>query len=151
LTLTGEIRILRREDLRIEYRRCADIADAIAIGGILRPASTTDHRAIRARIEDYRNRRQESQPREPSAGCIFRNPDGDSAGRLIDELGLKGERVGDAEVSQIHGNFIVNRGAATADDVVALVRKVRDRVLSERKVALEPEVLLYGQDWKDVL
>lgn len=151
VTLTGEIRILRREDLTIEYRCCADIADAIAIGGVLRPASSTDCRAIKARIETYRSRRQESQPREPSAGCIFRNPEGDSAGRLIDELGLKGERVGDAEVSRIHGNFIVNRGAATADDVVALVRKVRDRVLSERKVALEPEVLLYGQDWKDVL
>ena len=64
---------------------------------------------------------------------------------------MKGERVGDAEVSRIHGNFIVNRGAATADDVVALVRKARNRVRSERKVTLEPEVLLYGRDWKDVL
>jgi UDP-N-acetylmuramate--alanine ligase len=151
VTLTGEIRILKREDLTIEYRRCADIADAIAIGAVLRPASPTDDQAIRAQIAAYRRLRQQSQPREPSAGCIFKNPDGDSAGRLIDELGLKGERVGDAEVSQIHGNFIINRGAATADDVVALVRKVRNRVLSERKVALEPEVLLYGRDWKDVL
>lgn len=151
MSLTGEIRFLRREDLTIEYRRCADLADAIAIGGILRPASPVDHRAIKERVAAYRIRRQESQPREPSAGCIFRNPDGDSAGRLIDELGMKGERVGDAEVSRIHGNFIVNRGAATADDVVALVRKVRNRVRSERKVTLEPEVLLYGRDWKDVL
>jgi UDP-N-acetylmuramate--L-alanine ligase/UDP-N-acetylenolpyruvoylglucosamine reductase len=151
VNLTGEIRILRREDLTIGYRRCTDIEDTIAIGAVLRPTSLSNSRAIRAQIETYRRRRRESQPREPSSGCIFRNPEGDSAGRLIDELGLKGERVGDAEVSRIHGNFIVNRGAATADDVVALVRKVRDRVLSERKVALEPEVLLYGRDWKDVL
>jgi UDP-N-acetylmuramate--L-alanine ligase/UDP-N-acetylenolpyruvoylglucosamine reductase len=151
MSLTGEIRFLKREDLTIEYRRCADLADAIAIGGILRPASPADHRAIRERVAAYRIRRQESQPREPSAGCIFKNPAGDSAGRLIDELGMKGERVGDAEVSRIHGNFIVNRGAATADDVVALVRKVRDRVKAERKITLEPEVLLYGRDWEDVL
>jgi len=151
MTLTGETVILRPEDLTIGYRRCVELADLIAIGAILSPNSATGPRADQERIVAYRNRRNESQPREPSAGCIFRNPDGDSAGRLIDELGLKGERVGDAEVSRVHGNFIVNRGAATADDVVALVRKVRDRVLSERRVALEPEVLLYGRDWKDVL
>ena len=99
----------------------------------------------------YQKKRVESQPREPSAGCIFKNPPGNSAGRLIDESGLKGERVGDAEVSAVHANFIVNRGHATSADIIALVRKVRARVKDARGVDLEPEVLLYGQEWRDVL
>ena len=107
--------------------------------------------AIRSRIEAYRDQRQEAQPREPSAGCIFKNPDGDSAGRLIDALGLKGMRVGNAEISARHANFIINRGGATARDVIDLVRLVRDRVSRETNIVLEPEVLLYGRDWSEVL
>ena len=82
---------------------------------------------------------------------MFKNPPGASAGRLIDELGLKGERVGDAEVSPVHANFIINRGQATSADVIALMRRVRERVQQARAIALEPEVLLYGKDWRDVL
>ena len=74
-----------------------------------------------------------------------------SAGRLIDELGLKGERVGDAEVSTVHANFIVNRGHATSADIIGLIRRVRERVKSGRGIDLEPEVLLFGQNWKDLL
>lgn len=70
---------------------------------------------------------------------------------MIDECGLKGERVGDAEVSATHANFIVNRGAATSSDVLELMRRVRSRVRQATGVELEPEVLLYGADWKDVL
>ena len=73
------------------------------------------------------------------------------AGRLIDESGLKGERVGDAEVSSVHANFIVNRGNATGADVLELVRRVRARVRQVKGVELEPEVLLYGRKWQDVL
>jgi UDP-N-acetylenolpyruvoylglucosamine reductase len=102
-------------------------------------------------MDVYRRERQETQPREPSAGCIFRNPPGAAAGRLIDELGLKGERVGDAEVSPVHANFIINRGRATGADVIALMRRVRDRVRQARGVTLEPEVVLYGGEWRDVL
>ncbi|MEO7599478.1 MAG: UDP-N-acetylenolpyruvoylglucosamine reductase, partial [Opitutus sp.] len=76
---------------------------------------------------------------------------GASAGRLIDESGLKGERVGDAEVSPVHANFIVNRGKATGSDVLELVRRIRARVREVKGVDLEPEVLLYGKNWKDVL
>ena len=70
---------------------------------------------------------------------------------MIDASGLKGERVGDAEVSAVHANFIVNRGNATAGDVIELVRRVRARVEQAQGVKLEPEVLLYGKQWKDVL
>ena len=82
---------------------------------------------------------------------MFKNPEGDAAGRLIDECGLKGLRVGDAEVSRVHGNFIVNHGAARAADVLALIREVRGRVQAARGVTLEPEVLLVGGDWNDFL
>jgi len=98
-----------------------------------------------------RRKRPEGQPREPSAGCIFKTPPGDSAGRLIDRAGLKGERVGDAEVSPVHANFIVNRGQATTADVLELIRRVRARVQASAGVTLEPEVLLYGKKWEDVL
>jgi hypothetical protein len=102
-------------------------------------------------IDAYRDKRHQSQPREPSAGCMFKNPPGDSAGRLIDAAGLKGERVGGAEVSTVHANFIINRGGATAADVITLVRRVRERVQGASGVTLEPEVLLYGGDWRKEL
>ena len=88
---------------------------------------------------------------EISAGCVFRNPPGTSAGKLIDELGLKGERVGDAEVSAVHANFIINRGQATSADIIALMRRVRERVRQAHAITLEPEVLLYGREWRDLL
>lgn len=70
---------------------------------------------------------------------------------MIDEAGLKGERVGDAEVSPVHANFIVNRGHATSADIIALMRKVRARVKSARGIDLEPEVLLFGKKWEELL
>jgi UDP-N-acetylenolpyruvoylglucosamine reductase len=151
MTFAGESRTLRREEMHVDYRHCAELHDAIALGAILRPASTSEAASIARQIDVYKDKRQKSQPREPSAGCIFKNPSGDSAGRLIDVTGLKGERVGDAEVSPVHANFIVNRGRATSDDVIALVRRVRARVEAAQGVRLEPEVLLYGREWGEVL
>ncbi len=151
ITYAGEVKTLRKEEMHVDYRHCAELHDAIALGAILRPAAQAEAEAISRQVDAYREKRQKSQPREPSAGCIFKNPPGDSAGRLIDQSGLKGERVGDAEVSSVHANFIVNRGHATSADVIALVRKVRARVEQAKGVKLEPEVLLYGQRWEDVL
>ncbi len=151
MTMAGEMRVMSKTEMHVEYRICAELRDAIALGAWLRPAASAPADDIRRQIDVYQKKRLESQPREPSAGCIFKNPPGDSAGRLIDELGLKGERVGDAEVSPVHANFIVNRGHATSADVVALVRKIRARVKGERGLDLEPEVLLFGRDWRDLL
>ncbi len=151
MTLDGEVRTLKKSEMHVDYRHCAELHDAIALGALLKPASQSEAASIAKQIEAYKEKRQKSQPREPSAGCIFKNPPNDSAGRLIDASGLKGERVGDAEVSVIHANFIVNRGHATANDVIELVRRVRARVEQKQGVKLEPEVLLYGKQWKDVL
>ena len=151
MTFDGEILTLKRAEMHVDYRHCAELHDAIALGALLRPASQAEAGEIARRIDVYKDKRQKSQPREPSAGCIFKNPAGDSAGRLIDASGLKGERVGDAEVSAVHANFIVNRGHASANEVIELVRRIRARVEQAQGVKLEPEVLLYGKSWKDVL
>ncbi len=92
-------------------------------------------------------KRKTTQPwRAASAGCFFKNPDsGDSAGRLIDSAGLKGFRVGDAEVSKKHANFIVNRGHASADDILRLMEAVQERVYKNFNLKLEPEVKIVGQ------
>jgi len=84
----------------------------------------------------------------PSAGCAFKNPAGHSAGRLIDQMGLKGSRIGDAQVSFRHANFIVNLGQATCDDVLALMEHIQRRVVARAGVQLEPEVRLLGERWR---
>lgn len=151
MTLDGEVRCLKKADLHVDYRYCGELQAAIALGAWLRPAAAAAAADIRRQMDVYQQKRVETQPREPSAGCIFKNPPGTSAGRLIDEAGLKGERVGDAEVSPVHANFIVNRGKATSADIMALMRRVRERVKQSRGIDLEPEVLLYGREWRDVL
>jgi UDP-N-acetylenolpyruvoylglucosamine reductase len=151
MTHAGEVQTLRPVEMGVAYRQCAALREAIALGALLRPAAPAAAAEIARLIETYRSQRHEAQPREPSAGCVFKNPPGGSAGRLIDECGLKGARVGGAEVSPRHANFIVNLGTATAGDVLELVRRVRGRVRQLTGVDLEPEVLLYGKDWKDVL
>ena len=97
--------------------------------------------AIRSRMEDCRDRRRRTQPIElPSAGSVFRHPPGAFAGKLIEDCGLKGTRIGGAEVSQKHAGFIVNRGGATAQDVTELIAHIRETVLRETGYRLECEV-----------
>ena len=105
-----------------------------------------DPAAIRAVVVEYRGKRGTSQPlSKRNAGCIFKNPPGQSAGRLIDQAGLKGLRVGDAEVSPEHANFLINHGHATAAEFAELMAQVRAKVLEASGVALEAEVEI----WRD--
>jgi UDP-N-acetylmuramate dehydrogenase len=111
--------------------------------------SSADPAAIRARLAEIRLWRQEHQPlSQPSAGSVFRNPPGDSAGRLIDACGLKGSRVGGAQVSEKHANFIVNAGGATAADVRRLADTVRAEVAERFGTELAYEVQFIG-DWSE--
>jgi len=103
--------------------------------------SRGDRDAIEERMRELAVRRRESQPLElPSAGSMFKRPEGHFAGKLIEDCGLKGLRIGGAEVSQKHAGFIVNRGGATASDVRMLVEEIQKRVLAETGVTLECEV-----------
>ncbi len=151
VTLDGELLNWPKEKFHIGYRNCAELRDAIAIKAIFVAGKSGESTDIRRQMDTYAAKRKESQPREPSAGCIFKNPEGNFAGKLVDELGLKGLTNGAAEVSAVHGNFIINRGGATSADVLGLVRQVRDTIHRERGIMLEPEVLLLGESWEEVL
>ncbi len=97
-------------------------------------------------LEESRLKRRTSQPRESSAGCIFKNPVTVPAGKLVDELGLKGSRIGGAKVSEVHGNFIVNDHQATASEVLALIARVKEAALQTRGIQLETEVQIVGEE-----
>lgn len=99
------------------------------------------------RQEDYARRRREKQPLSfPSAGSTFKRPEGYFAGALIEKSGLKGTRVGGAQVSELHAGFVINTGGATAADIIGLIELVRARVFSDSGVLLEPEVKMIGED-----
>ena len=102
--------------------------------------------AIRTRVAEYREKRGTSQPlSKRNAGCIFKNPPGQSAGRLIDQAGLKGLRLGDAEVSPEHANFLVNHGKATAAEFAELMTQVQAKVQEHSGITLEPEVEIWRE------
>ena len=107
----------------------------------------TDPAAIRSTMEEYVEYRQQTQPTGASIGSMFKNPEGDHAGRLIEAAGLKGERRGEAEISSKHANFFVNHSGATAADVYALIELAMQRVAEKFDVELELEVELLG-DWE---
>jgi UDP-N-acetylenolpyruvoylglucosamine reductase len=126
------------------YRSCELLKTRIALGAVLVGQPGVRER-IEERMNEFSRKRWSSQPAAPSAGCIFKNPVTVPAGRLIDELGLKGTRVGGATVSLEHGNFIVNDGTATAHDVLGLIELIRQRARNERSIELEPEVEIIGE------
>ncbi|MDR4475364.1 MAG: UDP-N-acetylmuramate dehydrogenase [Nitrospira sp.] len=131
-------------DIPFSYRK-AHLPRGIVAGVWLqlRPGA---HDQIERTVKDYLQYRKDTQPLTwPSAGCVFKNPPQDSAGRLVDAAGLKGARVGDAQVSDKHANFMVNLGQARAADVLALIRKVRAAVKKQSGVTLELELKVVGQ------
>jgi len=147
----GRLQDRPQADFHFGYRKVEEISRGIALGGIFKGSVQARSEEIRERMDSYSSARKASQPREPSAGCIFKNPEGSYAGKLIDENDLKGLRVGGAEVSGVHGNFIINRGGASASDVVELIRRIRLKVKANSGYTLDPEVLLMGQSWTTVL
>jgi UDP-N-acetylmuramate dehydrogenase len=101
---------------------------------------------VKGRISEIAEKRKSSQPQGASLGSMFKNPPGDFAGRLIEEAGLKGNRVGDVEISQVHGNFFLNRGKGTAKDIAELIELSRNAVKDQFGVDLELEIQFIG-DW----
>jgi UDP-N-acetylenolpyruvoylglucosamine reductase len=129
----------------VEYRACPLFKTNIALAATFRGRPDSAE-SIAKRASAFNQKRWQSQPKESSAGCIFKNPSpAVSAGKLIDELGLKGARHGGAVVSKVHGNFIVNEGSATAADVLELIDFIKSRAKAERGVELLEEVEIIGQ------
>ncbi len=141
----GEIHERAASEVTVEYRGCPLFKNHIAIGAVLKGQRTSPE-IIRQRMDAFSRKRWDSQPNQSSAGCIFKNPPTIPAGRLIDELGLKGTRVGGAMVSDVHANFIVNDGSATAQDVLSLIEVIKQRAQSARGIVLETEVEILGED-----
>lgn len=126
------------------YRTSGLAARGVIVETVLR-LEESDKGRIRASMEESLDRRKATQPLGvPSAGSIFRNPQGDSAGRLIEAAGLKGTRLGGARVSDVHANFIVNEGGATAADVAGLIRKIQMTVRDIHGIELTPEIRFLG-------
>jgi len=106
-----------------------------------------DRKGIKEKMDDFKARRREKQPLDmPSAGSIFKRPEGYYAGKLVQDCGLRGYRIGGAEVSALHCGFIVNTGNATAADVISLIEYIRDAVFKKFGVVLETEVKIIGED-----
>jgi UDP-N-acetylenolpyruvoylglucosamine reductase len=140
----GNIRELTPREMDVAYRGCATLKKFVALGAVLfgRPDSVE---SIAQRMSAFSQRRWNTQPAAPSAGCMFKNPAAIPAGKLIDELGLKGARVGGAMVSLEHGNFLVNDGSATAADVLELIGRLQAKALGERGIELHTEVEIIGE------
>jgi len=143
--LTASELALAYRDTRLKHPREGGLAEWVLAATFRLAPAPAD--TIKERLDDIRRWRQAHQPLGlPSAGSVFRNPDGDSAGRLIDSAGLKGTRIGGAVVSEKHANFIVNDQKGTASDVRRLGDRVRDEVERAHGVRLEYEIVFLG-DW----
>lgn len=143
---SGEFRTLSSRELGFSYRRSA-VGRFLALGFTFVFSGMAEPEAIFGRMREYRERKKASQPLgKPSAGCVFKNPAGDSAGSLLDQAGCKGMREGAAEVSGLHANFIVNQGGAGSGDVARLAVRMREAVWRKFELELEPELILWGED-----
>ena len=144
VTINGKRKRIEASTLSFVYRKTM-LPKGIVIGAWMQLTSAAKN-TIQLATKQYLQYRKTTQPLTlPNAGSVFKNPTGDSAGRLIEAAGLKGLRIGDAEVSTKHANFIVNKGAATADQVLLLVQKVRDRVARKFGVRLKLEWKVVGE------
>jgi UDP-N-acetylmuramate dehydrogenase len=145
LLATGEMVEVRPEEVVVGYRFAALPEHSVVLGATLR-AERANPSEVQEEVRQLYRCRRESQPLSyPNAGSIFKNPPGERAGHLIDQLGLKGLRIGDAQISVKHANFIVNCGQASVTDVLALIDYVKCQALVHTGILLEEEVCIVGE------
>ena len=132
-------------ELEVNYRHVPSLDQNYAVAAVFRGTPSPPEEIAR-RLDESQEKRRTTQPSAKSAGCIFKNPASVPAGKLVDELGLKNSRVGQARVSEIHGNFIVNDGGATASEILELIARIQDTARKERGVELETEVQIVGEE-----
>src|SRR6266542_2409915 len=140
----GNPHVKNRDELEVFYRRFPLLEKNFAISATFR-AQPSERAKIDSRLRESQEKRRTTQPIAKSAGCIFKNTDSIPAGKLVDELGLKNLRVGNARVSQVHGNVIVNDGGATATDVLQLIENIKSVARAKRGIELETEVEIVGE------
>ena len=144
LDAEGNPHVKDRDELEVFYRRFPLLENNFAISATFR-TQPAERAEIDSRLRESQEKRRTTQPIAKSAGCIFKNPGNIPAGRLVDELGLKNSRVGNARVSEVHGNFIVNDGGATAAEMLQLIDKIQSAARAMRGIELETEVEIVGE------
>ena len=144
LDANGEAHTKTRDELEVHYRNFPLLEKNFAVCAVFRGSPAPLEEIVR-KLEASQEKRRTSQPCAKSAGCIFKNPDSCPAGKLIDELGLKNSRVGKARVSEVHGNFIVNDGGATAAEMLELIERIKATARAKRGIELETEVQIVGE------
>ena len=146
LDTQGEVRVLPKEELKMGYRTSIVKEKGYTVLSVELELTRGNQEEIRNTMEDLKERRTSKQPLEmPSAGSTFKRPEGYFAGKLIMDSGLRGFSVGGAQVSEKHCGFVVNKGGATAMDVLNLIREVQRRVKEQFGVDLETEVRFLGE------
>ena len=146
LTADGEVKEFPAESLQLGYRTSVFKTNGDIILFSKYKLHSGEHDAIKAKMDDVMDRRKTKQPLEyPSAGSVFKRPEGAFAGTLIEQCGLKGKTVGGAQVSEKHAGFIINVGGATCDDVMGLVKIVQDTVKDQTGYILEREIIRTGR------
>ncbi len=146
ITADGKINTAYVDELNFGYRKSMfSVSDSIILSAVLK-MQKANMGEIKTKMADFAKRRSDKQPLSmPSAGSTFKRPEGHFAGKLIEDSGLKGYSIGGAQVSEKHSGFIVNKGGATAKDVLDLIEYVKNTVKAEFGVTLEPEVRLVGE------
>lgn len=142
-----EIKTLTKEEQEFSYRKSIfQKNNRIILSGKIR-LEKGNKEEIKTKMEEYSKIRREKQPLNmPNAGSIFKRGEGYITAKLIDECGLKGYRVGDAEVSELHAGFIVNKGNATAEDILNLIQHLKDRIKEKFNIDIETEIRILGED-----
>jgi UDP-N-acetylenolpyruvoylglucosamine reductase len=144
LDAEGAAHVKTPAELEVNYRHVPSLAKNYAMSAIFRGTPTPSDEILR-RLQDSQEKRRTTQPSASSAGCIFKNPGMCPAGKLVDELGLKNSSVGHARVSEVHGNFIVNDGGATAVEMLELIERIKNTAREQRGIELETEVQIVGE------
>jgi UDP-N-acetylmuramate dehydrogenase len=142
----GSVKTLSVKEIGFEYRSSKIPSDAVVLNTVI-SLKKDDPVVVKKRVNEFINEKKSRQPISfHSAGCVFRNPEGDSAGRIIDEAGCKGIKVGGIEVSSLHANFFINTGSGTASDFLKLMDMVSKKVKDKFGIILEPEIRILGRN-----
>jgi len=152
VTPRGEVKSLKKADYTFGYRQSnLKMSGNVLVETVLR-LKKEPKESIEKKVKEYFKVRRGKQPRvEKNAGSVFKNPEGNFAGRLTETVGLKGFKIGGARVSEIHANFIINEGDATSHDVAAVMREIQKRVWEQYQIRLEPEILPMGAwNWDEI-